>query len=50
VLAEKKQLDRDYQALKTDVNAAEKIRSQIYSIMAQERQREQPRRAQDIDL
>jgi hypothetical protein len=48
-LAEKQQLDIEYQGLKKEVGAAQKIRSEVYSIMAREQRREQPRRAHDME-
>jgi hypothetical protein len=47
--AERQQLDTEYKNLKTEVDEAGKIRSAVYSIMAQERHRERPDRAQDHD-
>jgi len=38
--AERKQLDRDYYALKDEIKEAEQIRKSVYSIVRQE-QREQ---------
>jgi hypothetical protein len=50
VLAEKQQLNLKYQTLKTEVNAAEKIRSEVYSIMAREQRREQPNKQHNHDI
>ena len=46
--AERKTLNQRYLALKEEVKEAEKIRKSVYSILRQE-QREQPRRAQDME-
>ena len=48
--AERKQLDRDYYTLKDEVKEAEQIRKSVYSILRQDQQEQQPRRAQDMEL
>lgn len=50
LLAEKKQLDSRYIALKDEVQEAEQIRKSVYSILRQEQQKQQPRRTQDMEL
>jgi hypothetical protein len=49
LITAKKQLNIEYRALKTEVSSAEKIRSEVYSIIRQERRREQPERDRDME-
>jgi len=46
--AERKQLDREYYALKDEIKEAGQIRKSVYSIVRQEERERQPRKAQDI--
>ena len=49
LIAERKQLDVEYKQLKADTAAVEKIRSNVYDIISDERRRTQPQRAQDME-
>jgi hypothetical protein len=48
--AERGKLNQRYYALKDEVKEAEQIRKSVYSIMRQEQQERQPRRARDMEL
>ena len=47
--ADKNQLNREYVSLKNDTAAVEKIRSNVYDIISEERRRTQPQRTQDME-
>jgi len=42
-------LTGEYQSLKDEVSAVNKIRVNVYDILRKERQREQPRRSRDME-
>jgi len=47
--ADRKQLDREYYALKEEIKEAEQIRKSVYSIVRQEQREQQPRRAHNME-
>jgi len=47
--AERNRLNREYVSLKNDTAAVEKIRSNVYDIISEERRRTQPQRTQDME-
>jgi len=48
--ANKKQLNTEYQKLKTDTAQVKKMRSRVYDITSAERRREQPQRSHGMEL
>ena len=48
--AERKLIEADYYKLRDEVKDAEQIRKTIYSIVRQEQQMTQPRRAHDMEI